>query len=205
MRDDHPGRGGRSKSDFWRAWREEKRRRWQEGDIPQDPYEQMRAWREFFHSYTGEWPEKHWAFGGRRFSPWHKGVATYNPFVASLLSKGGGLLPLVVMQILSEGPCYGNEIMSVITERTSEHWAANPGAIYPLMAELEEQGLVVGEWDDPDKRTQRVYQLTDPGQRELKRLRAIVRPKLDEGMAVLKDLIAMFDDEDSIDGEVQKE
>lgn len=173
--------------------------------MPGEPYEQMKVWREFFHSYTGEWPEKHWAFGGRRFSPWHKGVATYNPFVASLLSKGGGLLPLVVMQILSEGACYGNEIMSVIAERTSQHWAANPGAIYPLMAELEEQGLVVGEWDDPDKRTQRVYHLTDSGQRELKRLRAIVRPKLDEGMMVLRDLIAMFDDEESFPGEAQKE
>ena len=92
-----------------------------------------KAWRQFFHDFTGAWPEQHWALGGRRFRPWHQGVDNFNPFVASLLSKGGGLLPLLVLVLLEQQPRYGNELMELITERTSGQWLANPGAIYPLM------------------------------------------------------------------------
>lgn len=185
----------RRRRDFWRQAREEMRRRWQEEghdhDWPPGPPspEMARLWREAFHSYMGSWPEDHWAFGGRRFSPWHKGIDTFNPFVASLLSKGGGLLPLIVMGLLAEKPRYGNEIMSIIDEMTSGHWEANPGAIYPLMTELEEQHLIEGEWDDPDKRTVRIYRLTEIGEHELARLTGIVRPKLVEALEVLQDLL----------------
>ena len=146
------------------------------------------TWREFFHSFTGHWPEKHWAFGGRRFRPWHQGVETFNPFVANLFSQGGGLLPLVVLHLLSEQPRYGNEIMTLITERTAGQWVANPGAIYPLMTELENRGLIEGQWEDPRKRTVRIYSLTEFGEQELNRVKAIVRPKLDEAIKVLQEI-----------------
>ena len=147
-----------------------------------------RFWREFFHDFMGTWPEEHWAFGGRRFSPWRQGMDHFNPFVASMLSKGGGLLPLYVMQLLSEGSRYGNEIMELITERTGGQWVANPGAIYPLMTVLEEQGLITGEWEDPRKRTVRIYRLTEDGESELTRLKAIVQPKLEEAIEVLQNI-----------------
>lgn len=191
----------RRRRDFWRQAREEMRRRWQEegGDRPWPPGppspEMARLWREAFHQFMGAWPEDHWAFGGRRFSPWHKGIDTFNPFVASLLSKGGGLLPLLVMNLLAEKPRYGNEIMSMIDDLTSGHWEANPGAVYPLMTELEDEGLISGEWDDPDKRTVKIYHLTGAGQQELARLGAIVRPKLGEALEVLQDLLASLGDE----------
>jgi DNA-binding PadR family transcriptional regulator len=103
-----------------------------------------------------------------------------------MLSKGGGLLPLYVLQLLCEGPRYGNEIMELITERTGGQWVANPGAIYPLMTVLEEQGFIVGEWEDPRKRTVRIYRLTEDGEAELARLKAIVKPKLMEAIEVLQ-------------------
>jgi DNA-binding PadR family transcriptional regulator len=139
--------------------------------------------------YMGASPEEHWFFGGRRFSPWHQGMDTFNPFVATLLSKGGGLLPLYVLQLLSQKPRYGNEIMEMIAGRTGGQWVANPGAIYPLMTELEEVGLVEGVWEDPRKRTVRIYSLTERGVQELTRLKAIVRPKLAEAIEVLQGLM----------------
>lgn len=134
----------------------------------------------------GASPEEHWFFGGRRFSPWHQGMDTFNPFVANLLSKGGGLLPLLVMQLVAQKPRYGNEIMEIIAERTGGQWVSNPGAIYPLLTQLEEQGLVEGVWEDPQKRTIRIYSLTEDGVQELARLKAIVRPKLSEAIEVLQ-------------------
>jgi len=194
----------RARRDFWRAWREEQRRRWEAGEAPQrgpgfpgPPGPVPRDWREFFHDYMGAWPEDHWAFGGRRFSPWHQGLESFNPFVASLLSKGGGLLPLLVLNLLAQQPRYGNEIMDRIAEATGGSWMANPGAIYPLMTLLERQGLIEGRWDDPRKRTVRMYQLTEIGEQELDRLTAIVQPKLEEAIEVLQRLAADLDSDES--------
>jgi DNA-binding PadR family transcriptional regulator len=189
----------KKKRNFWRAWHEEQDRWWEEhghhherhgrhGSPPFRPPEMDRTWRQFFHDFMGAWPEKHWAFSGRRFSPWHQGVEAFNPFVASLLSKGGGLLPLYVLQLLSEQPRYGNELMELIAERTGGHWMANPGAVYPLMNMLEQQGLVEGKWADPRKRTVRIYHLTGDGEQEMERLKAIVRPKLEEAIEVMQRL-----------------
>jgi len=197
----------RRRHDFWRALREERRRQWEEpGETREDPgfqrppfspHRRAHIWREFFHDFTGSWPEDHWAIGGRRFSPWQQGMDEFNPFVATLLSKGGGLLPLYVLHLLHERPRYGNEIMERITESTAGQWVANPGAIYPLMTMLEKQGLARGEWEDPNKRTIRIYQLTEDGTQELERLKAIIRPKLVEAIEVLQKLAADLNGDES--------
>jgi DNA-binding PadR family transcriptional regulator len=195
---------------FWRDWRNEQERFWEDhgGDRhhhgPNFPGPELaRAWRTYFHDFTGAWPEEHWAFSGRRFNPWHQGVDTFNPFVASLLSKGGGLLPLYVMQLLSERPYYANELMGLIAERTGRQWMANPGAIYPLMSHLEHNGLIEGAWDDPRKRTVRIYHLTKNGRQEMARLKSIVRPKLAEAIEVLQELVRDLEVEQEEDsGEV---
>jgi len=194
---------------FWHDWHEA-----QEGVGEEAPYMEpppgppfkgppfrpppmVHAWRDFFHTFMGAWPEEHWAFGGRRFSPWHQGIDSFNPFVATLLSKGGGLLPLLVMHLLDQEPRYGNEIMELIAERTQGQWVANPGAIYPLLTMLEEEGLVEGKWSDPRKRTMRIYHLTPAGEEELVRLKAILRPKLEEAAQVMQELARdMNGDED---------
>jgi PadR family transcriptional regulator PadR len=90
--------------------------------------------------------------------------------------------------LLDQQPRYGNELMDLISERTGGQWLANPGAIYPLMDMLEKQELVEGKWDDPRKRTVRVYHLTPSGKQEMGRLKAIVRPKLAEAAKVLQRL-----------------
>ena len=186
----------RNGKEFWLAWQEEQERfRQANGSQDGNPLgpdfagpELARAWRNYFRDFMGVWPEEHWALSSRRFTPWHQGVDTFNPFVSSLLSKGGGLLPLYVLQLLAERPHYANELMGLIAERTGRQWMANPGAIYPLMNQLEKNGLIAGEWDDPHKRTVRIYHLTNAGAQELARLKSIVRPKLEEAIEVLQDL-----------------
>jgi DNA-binding PadR family transcriptional regulator len=150
----------------------------------------MEAWREFFHKTFGTWPEEHWIVGGRRFSPWHQGIDSFNPFVASLLSKGGGLLPLYALHLVAQQPRYGNEIMDLLASRTNGQWVSNPGAIYPLLALLEREGFIKGEWEDPDKRTVRVYTITPGGQAEVTRIKTIVAPKIEETITVLQELLS---------------
>jgi DNA-binding PadR family transcriptional regulator len=138
----------------------------------------------------GAYPEDHWLFGGRRFRPWHHGRANFNPFVANLMSMGGGLLPILVLQLIAEEPRYGNEVMKLIRKRTAGQWVANPGAIYPLLTELEEEGLIAGEWEDERKRTRRIYQITSQGEEELAKLKEIIKPKLSEAINMLQVLEA---------------
>ena len=45
-----------------------------------------------------------------------------------------------------------------------------------------------GKWADPRKRTVRIYHLTPAGEKEMGRLKAIVRPKLAEAAEVLQQL-----------------
>lgn len=191
----------RKSRNFWREWDHEQEERMAEdgadGDSPHHgrPHhrptraEMRGAWRNFFEEFTGETPEDHWVFGKRRFSPWHKGDVSFNPFVAMLFSQGGGLLPVIVLHLLAEKPRYGNEIMTLLNESTSGGWIANPGAVYPLMATLEEKGFIEGEWEDPQKRTIRIYKLTEFGKYELQRVKAVIQPKLEEAVDVLQVVI----------------
>ena len=50
---------------------------------------------------------------------------------------------------------------------------------------MEENGLVRSRWEDPDKRTRRIYQITDEGRQELERLRRVLRPEVMEAIEVL--------------------
>ena len=165
---------------------------WQHGP----PWHEPHAWRAEFEEFLGQPPEDHWMFGGRRFRPWQMGEAIFNPFVAMALSKGGGLLPLYVLHLLDQGPHYGNELMGLITERTGGGWGTNPGAIYPLLNQLEGQGFIRGEWEDPERRTVRRYALTEAGDDELARLKAVMQPRLREAIDVLRALLDDLEDEE---------
>jgi len=179
--------------------REERWGRWDEGFDPcdeegcqcQGPAERGRAWRELLREYMAHEPRGHWFFGGRRFTAWWGGPRGVNPLVGLMLSKGGGLLPLLVLHLLSQGPRYGNDIMREIETRSRGTWASNPGAIYPLLRVLEHQGLLSGAWEDPTKRTRRTYQLTDEGRKEYVHLKELMKPGLHEALDVMR---ALFDD-----------
>jgi DNA-binding PadR family transcriptional regulator len=175
---------------FWQLWSDSQRTRDQ--DVREDDVDARATWRRFFSEYLGVAPEHHWLFGGRRFRPWFSGrwgpPNLFNPFVSVVMSKGGGLLSLYVLHLLTEKPRYGNDIMRQIQERTGGQWGSNPGAVYPLLSALEERGLVEGTWEDVRKRTRRIYSLTPAGHQELDRLRDVIRPKLQEAISVLRDL-----------------
>ncbi len=175
---------------FWQMWTEAQQAG--DEDAPQVDFDPRTVWRQFFAEFLGVAPEKHWLFGGRRFKSWISGdwgpPGMFNPFVAIVMSKGGGLLSLYVLHLLAEKPRYGNDIMREIEERTHGRWGANPGAIYPMLTLMEERGLVEGAWEDPQKRTRRIYSLTPAGREELERLKEVMRPKLEEAIRTLRDL-----------------
>ena len=79
--------------------------------------------------------------------------------------------------------------MDLLAERTNGQWVSNPGAIYPLLTLLEREGFIQGEWEDPAKRTVRVYTITPTGQAEVVRIKMIVSPKIEETVQVLQQFL----------------
>lgn len=97
-----------------------------------------------------------------------------------------GLLPLYVLYILSLGPSNGNDISHKIGERTNELWLPSTGGIYPLLKKLEKENLVIGQWDDPKKKLQKLYTLTEHGIKEYESKKALLKNKIEEALEVFK-------------------
>jgi PadR family transcriptional regulator PadR len=51
--------------------------------------------------------------------------------------------------------------------------------MYPLLRELEANGMIEGKWEHPDRRTRRYYSITKAGEQEYRRLVEEVEPFLD--------------------------
>jgi PadR family transcriptional regulator PadR len=89
------------------------------------------------------------------------------------------VLPLLVFHLISEQPSYGNQLMERIGELTEGVLSVNPNTMYPLLRKLEEEGLIEGQWEHPERRTRRFYSLTRKGRAEYRRLVEDVRPFLE--------------------------
>jgi DNA-binding PadR family transcriptional regulator len=53
-----------------------------------------------------------------------------------------GDLRLAIMLLLDENPMHGYQLMQTIADRTEGAWQPSPGAIYPTISQLEDEGLV---------------------------------------------------------------
>src|SRR5215475_10772782 len=58
---------------------------------------------------------------------------------------GRGDVRAAILALLREGPRTGYQIMSEIEERSSGAWRPSPGAVYPALSQLADEGLIVGK------------------------------------------------------------
>ena len=64
-----------------------------------------------------------------------------------------------ILQLLSEQPMNGYQIIATLTERTDGAWKPSPGAVYPSLNQLEDEGLV----ETFDNEGTKAFRLTDAG------------------------------------------
>jgi DNA-binding PadR family transcriptional regulator len=100
-----------------------------------------------------------------------------DPFSGELRRRQ--VLPLLVLHLIDQGPSYGNQLMERIAGMTEGVLSVNPNTMYPLLRRLEQDGLIEGQWEHPERRTRRFYALTGEGRAEYRRLVDEVRPFLD--------------------------
>lgn len=113
-----------------------------------------------------------------------KKVEKENEAVGQVFAKG--LLPIYVMFILSLGPTNGNDISRQIGERTGGLWIPSTGGIYPILKKMEKEDFVKGEWDNPDKKIQKVYTLTENGIKEYEDKKALLKTKIEQSLKVFQ-------------------
>ena len=97
-----------------------------------------------------------------------------------------GILPIYVLYILNLSPANGNDICHKIGERTNGLWIPSTGGIYPLLKKFEKQGLIIGEWDDPKKKFQKIYKITPEGKVDFANKSSLLKPKIEEALTVFK-------------------
>src|SRR5262249_7747004 len=101
----------------------------------------------------GGWPG---GFGGA-WGGWWPGPPRF-----SRGPEGGrGDVRGAMLALLGEGPRNGYQIMSEIEERSGGAWRPSPGAVYPALAQLADEGLVEAE----ESGGRRTFSLTDDGRR----------------------------------------
>jgi DNA-binding PadR family transcriptional regulator len=98
----------------------------------------------------------HWGggFGGHRKTAWWPG-----PPGAPAPKAGRGDVRAAILALLQEGPLNGYQIMSEIAQRSDGAWRPSPGAVYPALAQLADEGLIT----DEKSAGRRTYSLTDAG------------------------------------------
>jgi PadR family transcriptional regulator, regulatory protein PadR len=77
------------------------------------------------------------------------------------------------------GASYGNQLIEQIETLTRGVVSLNPNTMYPLLRELETRGVVAGRWEHPEKRSRRLYSLTEAGKAEYDHLMEALEPFLD--------------------------
>jgi DNA-binding PadR family transcriptional regulator len=72
---------------------------------------------------------------------------------------GRGDVRAAILAVLVDGPRNGYQIMSEIEERSGGAWRPSPGAVYPALSLLADEGLIAGE----ESGGRRTFSLTDAG------------------------------------------
>ncbi|MGB8355166.1 MAG: PadR family transcriptional regulator [Chthoniobacteraceae bacterium] len=85
-------------------------------------------------------------------------------------------LQLVVLQLLSEKPRHGYELIKAIEEYSSGVYSPSPGMIYPMLTYLEEASFAVSQVEG----TKKQFQITEMGTAELEKNRDHVTKVMDQ-------------------------
>ncbi len=99
-----------------------------------------------------------WA-GGKDWAGWWPGA----PGPVRGPKAGRGDVRAAILALLREEPRNGYQIMSEIEERSGGAWRPSPGAVYPALAQLADEGLIAGV----ESGGRRTFELTEAGQRHI--------------------------------------
>jgi PadR family transcriptional regulator, regulatory protein PadR len=86
-------------------------------------------------------------------------------------------IPVFILAVLESGAAHGYAIAREIDRRCEGDIVLRDGALYPALRALEDDGLVIGEWQNTESGgpPRKTYRLTDAGKLEATRRAALWR------------------------------
>jgi DNA-binding PadR family transcriptional regulator len=85
------------------------------------------------------------------------------PFGGGRGRRRRGDVRVALLMALAEEPRNGYQLMQTIEERSGGRWRPSPGAVYPALSQLEDQGFVRAVERDGTK----LFEITDAGREHL--------------------------------------
>ncbi|TYB42927.1 PadR family transcriptional regulator [Actinomadura chibensis] len=127
-------------------------------------------WRDFpFGALFGGGPGTHGPGGPGPGGPWGPSSFGFGPRPPWARGRGGpwgrgakarkGNVRAAILVLLAEEPRNGYQIIQEINERSGGAWKPSPGAVYPALQQLADEGLIAGE----ESGGRRSFRLTDEG------------------------------------------
>jgi len=104
-----------------------------------------------------------------------------------------GITKLLILKLLHDGPKSGYDIVKEIENITQGLWKPSPGGIYPILASLEENGLIKSE----ETQGKRIYHITEKGKEKFKEYREVEK-EIREKISALIRVLASIMEEDEI-------
>lgn len=114
------------------------------------------AW--FLGGGPGGPPPGPWGRGPRGRGPRGRGPWGPGPWDAPPKARKGDVRA-AILALLAEGPYNGYQIIQEVDERSGGLWRPSPGAVYPALQQLADEGLIEGV-EESGKKT---FHLTDAG------------------------------------------
>lgn len=100
---------------------------------------------------------------------WFGGLGGFDPDDPSAGPRRGffrsGEVRLALLSLLAEGSAHGYDLMKRLEERSGRTYHASAGTVYPVLQQLEDEGLVSAQTVEGKK----VYSLTPAGREEVSR------------------------------------
>lgn len=90
------------------------------------------------------------------------------------------IMALYILKFLQQEPAHGNKMAEEIKRRTEHLLTPNCNSLYPLLRIMEERGYISGSWTDEEKRSKRIYAITEAGRQYIPALTEKVAQRLNE-------------------------
>ncbi|GAA0326069.1 PadR family transcriptional regulator [Actinoallomurus spadix] len=111
------------------------------------------------HNATFDSPWQAWAAGGRRGGrggrgagrrggPWGPPFGPWGgppPWAEGRTKARRGDVRAAILALLAEEPRNGYQLIQTIAERSHGEWRPSPGAVYPALQQLTDEGLIEGD------------------------------------------------------------
>lgn len=78
-----------------------------------------------------------------------------------------GSTTVLILALLEDEPMYGYQISRELERRSHGYFTMKEGLLYPALHQMEESGLIAGEWKTIDNRQRKYYRITSKGRKQL--------------------------------------